>query len=115
MPKQVLTLESLSALDNGKIPAAFNEHMQRVLRDLEERTLDDRARKITLEVELAPEGDDTVNVAFNIKSSMPDHKSKRYNMLMKHTGGQKMGLLFDPVSDDDVKQATLDLATLKVG
>lgn len=115
MPKQVLTLESLSALDHGKIPAAFNDHMQRVLRDVEDRRLDDRARTITIKCEVKPESEDTVNVAFNITSSVPDHRSREYNMLLKNVGGAKRGLLFNPESDDDVQQGTLDEATRKIG
>lgn len=58
MAVQQLTLESVIALDGGRVPVAFNQAVARAVRDLEDRPNDDKARKITLELSLAPICDD---------------------------------------------------------
>ncbi len=111
MGKVKLKLSSLEELDMGKVEKMFEGHVHRVLTDIEDRPGDTTVRKINLEITAIPadaEGD-TVDMEFSVKSSVPIHRSRKYNMRMQHVGG-KRSVVFNPESADDVKQGTLDEA-----
>lgn len=114
--KEVLTLESLTKLDSGKIPAQFDALMQSAIRDVQDRPADRKPRRVCLMIDVSPSDadGDTAAFSFSMKSTVPAHKSRSYEAVIKNVGGAKVGLLFNAESPDDVDQLTLDEAAKKV-
>jgi len=99
-----LSFESFKDLDNGKVPAAFNLHLSRILEDLKNRPFDDSDRKIVLTVSAKPEMDEAgmlsgTRIQCHVKSSVPQHKSKVYQLDMRQKRGQPTAV-FSEVSND---------------
>lgn len=80
------TLENLRLLDFGKIGAAFQVELERVVKDCMDRPGDDHAREVTIKFRIAPteEGGitncDTVSVECEISSAVPKRRTKVYEM-----------------------------------
>lgn len=105
---RALTLENLEHLDFGKVDVAFQQHIKRVALDCLDRPVDDKARIVTMKVSVkpVPETDGTCDhVALQIKlsSSVPDHKTKVYDLLVKRSGQ----LLFSEDSPENAAQSTI--------
>lgn len=110
--RRELKLENLIHMDGGRIAVAFDQALARLARDLEDRPGDDRARKVSLELELKPEIDtdgqyDDAKVQAQIKESIPNRKSKVID-LQPVRGGK---LAFNDMSEDDARQHTFDELT----
>jgi len=106
---QKFDLPSLRDLDNGRVSEAFLHAMRRCEYDCKDRPATPDARKVTLTCELVPvctpAGElESVDVTFQIKDSVPVRRSARYNMKAVEGGG----LLFNDLSPDDIRQATID-------
>jgi len=86
MGMQELTLETLGEVDHGKIAAAFNLLLQRVMLDCFDRPGDDKARSVELRLLVSPMADpntgafDGCQVQFKLKSSVPPLQSKLLSM-----------------------------------
>jgi len=101
-----LSFASLKDLDNGKIPAAFDVHLQKCLLDLQYRPADDKPRTITMTVKIHPEMEEGENgglagvlMQAQVKSKMPEHKSKVYQMDVRKKKGQPQAV-FSEISND---------------
>lgn len=109
MALEKFSLATIGEMDGGRIRAAFEQALRRVETDLKDRPGVKTKRKVELHMELTPVIDagelDSVNVRFQIKDNVPKRESQAYNM--KAVPG---GLLFNDLSPDDVRQATLDMA-----
>lgn len=109
MALEKFTLATLAEMDGGRIKLAFEQAMKRCEDDCKDRPSVKTARKINLIVTLepVPDGNDleSVNVQFKITDSVPKRESKTYNM-----SAARGGLLYNDVSPENVKQATLDMA-----
>jgi hypothetical protein len=97
-------------MDGGRIKEAFQQAFKRCQTDCADRPGVEEARKVTLTVVITPElgesGDlDSCNITFTIKDSLPDRKSKAYNMTATANGKD---LLFNEISPDDARQLTVD-------
>lgn len=108
MALELFTVESLATMDGGRIKVAMEAALARLVADCRDRPADDRARKLTLTIALAPVSDDggqlsELQVTFDIGESIPKMRSKAYSM-----GAARGGLLFNDLSHDDVRQGTLD-------
>ena len=110
MAVHALTLAALMEdLDGGRIHEAFAQELKRVVMDCDDRPGDKKPRKVLLQLDIAPIIDehgnlDSVAGAFQIKSTVPQRKSKVYSFGVRQ-GGQ---LVFNDLSDDNINQRTLD-------
>lgn len=110
--KTKLSLDSLKELDMGKVEKVFQHHLTRVLADIDDRPADKTARRVLLEIQAVPadaEGD-TVDMEFSVKSSVPIHRSRKYNMVVRHESGKRTAV-FNTEEAENVHQGTLDEAT----
>ncbi len=107
------SLSDLQSLDNGRIEVAFQQALQRVLHDCEDRPGAGDARKVVLQVEVVPVCDEDgmladTKVAFQVKDTVPTRKSRVYSMDIRKVGGNKRQLIFNDLSDDNIDQKTID-------
>ena len=108
MARKELTLDNLKDLDFGKIGEAFNQEIQRVVRDCNDRPGDKRARKVAIEFAVVPvlgEGGDCEEclVEAQITSAVPKRRTKVYTMLPNRNGQ----LAFHPELPDEPDGQTL--------
>lgn len=108
MSLEKLTFESLADLDNGRVRAAFDHALSEVQRDLADRPVDKRPRKVTLTLELKPVPAETgelhsAQVSAHLDYKIPKRRTRDYDM--RSIGG---GLVFNEMSPDDVRQTTID-------
>jgi hypothetical protein len=101
-------LATLATLDGGRVGAAFDLALRRVIDDLNSRPNDDRARKLSLTVVLQPVADEKgdlvdTQVQFLVADNLPKRQSKVYSMSAE--GGE---LWFNELSPDNVRQMTID-------
>ncbi|MEZ6097271.1 MAG: hypothetical protein R3C03_24110 [Pirellulaceae bacterium] len=108
-----LTFETIMKnLDGGRVAMAFQQHVQRVVQDCENRPGDDKERKVTLEFKCYPIADDhgtceEVKGKFHVTSTVPKQRSKEYSFGVRKS--QKgLQLVFNDLSDGDIKQGTFD-------
>lgn len=104
-------LTTIKDLDYGVINAAFKAHLARVVKDCEDRPLDDKARTVVIKFILKPNIDkeggtgevDGVMVQTELYSDIPTHRTREYQMLATQDGGLK----FNPDLPAEPKNATL--------
>jgi hypothetical protein len=105
-----LTLETLkNDLAGGRVGEAFALELKRCVTDCEDRPGDDKARKVTLEIELKPATDEKgfcENVWGQVKvtSAVPKRKTKPISFGVRR-GGM---LVFNDLSEDDFRQKTIE-------
>lgn len=103
-----LKLERLAEIDDGRIAAAFDDEIGKIVEDLNDRPGDKTARSVTVKLSFVPHAPggavDDVSVDFEITSKIPKKRSKTYSMAVHGT----RRLVFNDVSTDDVRQGTLD-------
>ncbi len=108
MPVMQLSLESIKDLDDGRVSVAFMHELKRAVADCQDRPGDKNSRTVTLEVKLEPVIDEggqceEVKGEFQIKSKVPQRKSKTFSF-----GVRRGGILVHNVdSPDDIDQKTL--------
>lgn len=92
-----LNLQNMVLLDFGKIPAAFDLEMVRVVQDCMDRPLDDKARKVAIVFTVKPKSEavstgtgqvdcDRVTVEAEIQSTVPKRRTQIYEMTPKNDG-----------------------------
>jgi len=106
-----LNLQSLASIDEGRVDKAFARHLKRAIQDCEDRPGDKKPRKITVTALVSPimlqDGAvSNVSVECEISSTVPKHVSRLVECTVKH-GGRA---LFNDLSEDDIKQRTIDEA-----
>lgn len=112
MTLKKLDLSSIRDLDVGRVEKAFQIHLGRAVQDCEDRPSDDRARTITIQLQLKPLkeviDDKYIECAgatgiCKISSSIPDYQTSKLDF-----GVRKGGMLvFSEDSPGDHKQNTL--------
>jgi hypothetical protein len=107
--KTKLTLGSIKDLDNGRLNEAFRQELAHVVRDCNDRSNDQTARKVSLVFSVTPKDDagEAVDVELEIKSTVPPRRSRPFEMAVDMRGGAG-DLIFNDASPDNVKQRTLD-------
>lgn len=111
MAVEKFKLSILDSIDGGRIRASFEQHMQRLQADCRDRPSLTDKRTLTLTLSFTPVADpeardmESCDVRFELKSTVPVHRSKTYNM--KSTPA---GLLYNELSPNDIHQRTLDEA-----
>ncbi len=112
MAMHEFSLESLIELDGGRVPVAFNQAVQRLIKDCEDRPNDKAARKALVELSLSPVCDDHGNLdevkgSFKVKDTVPSRETKEYSFGVRKSSKGPM-LVFNDLSDDNVNQKTID-------
>jgi len=102
-----LSIQSLDELDNGIVALQFLRHLQRAANDCLDRPGDKTTRKVTLEFSFSPVCDqsgtaDTAACVAEIKSKIPVHRSKTYEM-----GLSKAGFTFNRDVPENLNQSVL--------
>ncbi len=101
-----LGLDALMLLDKGVLAVVFEREVAHVVRDCDDRPLDDRPRKISIEFSFIPVVDksgtgtvglESVVVDAQIQSSLPKRRSKQFHM----TAHQDGSLSFHPELPED--------------
>lgn len=110
MALEKFSLSALAAMDGGRLQVAFQQALDRLRYDCEDRPSIKGARKVNLCVSLTPVATDSgelesVDVDIDIAERMPKRSSKSFNM--QAVAG---GLVFNELSPDEVRQKTLDMA-----
>lgn len=92
-----LTMENLKDLDDGLLAAAFEANVREVVRDLNDRPVDDRARKVTITLTFVPEhmGNDLdrVKLEHKVVASIPGREGRECVLTPKRIG-RELTLLF---------------------
>lgn len=102
-----LSIQSLVDLDSGIVAEQVERHLRRVAQDCMDRPGDKSPRKTTLEFSFSPVCDqqgnaETVNCEVEIKSKVPVHRSKTYEM-----GLTKAGFIFNRDVPESLDQGVL--------
>lgn len=106
MALEVFNLLAAAHIDNGRLNVAIEQELKRCTDDCIDRPMVRAARTITLQFVITPcEDGDTVDVDFRIHGKLPKRQSRSFNMQPAQGG-----LLFNELSPEAVKQATLDMA-----
>lgn len=91
MALEQLTIHTLGNLDDAKTGVAFATHLKRAADDCYDRPVDNRPRKVTIQIELVPvpeaNGDcGEVNADVKITSTIPPHQTKTLSLGLRHNG-----------------------------
>jgi len=116
------SLESLVHLDGGKAAIAFRRAVEDCVRDCQDRPLDEKPRKITLELALEPIADEDpefensyraagVDAVFKIKTTLPQRQTKPYSFGIDSQGR----MFFSKASPDNVNQTTFEDVDTQTG
>ncbi len=109
-----LGYKSIGDMENGKIGVAFDNELKRVVADLNDRPGLKKPRKVMLQITFMPVGDqgvvDSVNFGVQIKSNVPEKKSKVYSAGISGVDT----LVVNEDSPDNWRQGTLNLGTGEV-
>lgn len=105
MSIQNLTLAHIEEIDGGKVAIAFEVELLHVIKDMLDRPADGRPRKVSLNLELKPQCDDSgtladVQVAFDLASSVPNRRTNPYNMRARLIRGGAAQLVFQSETND---------------
>lgn len=105
-----LTLQTMKdILEGGRVGAAFEMELKRVVMDCEDRPGDLKPRKVTIELVIEPYSDqsgvcENVWGRINVGSSVPKRKTKPISFGVRR-GGM---LVFNDLSESDVTQLTIE-------
>lgn len=105
-----LTLSTLKdELEGGRVGAAFDLELKRIVQDCEDRPGDDKPRKVTIELTIEPVKDESgfceqVWGRVHVSSSVPKRKTKPISFGVRR-GGM---LVFNDLSEDDINQMTIE-------
>lgn len=98
-----LTLEQLFNLDDGLLAAAFDANMANVIRDMNDRPNDDRARKVVVTLTFKPEahqGDlDRVKLEHKVTATIPSQEGRECTLIPKRLG-KELFLVFPTIGTD---------------
>lgn len=111
MARKQFTIQEVAELDDGRIALMINKNLRIATEDCSNRPGVKKARKVAVVFEITPVIDESgmcteVDIEFVSASSLPKSRSKTVNMAVQPKGE----LLFNPASEDDVHQHTLDEA-----
>lgn len=98
-------------IDSGRIKAALDLELQKMIEDCEDRPLVTKDRVVTLKIKLKPVCNDTtmesVDVSCEINGKVPVRATNAYNMRARKRAGH-WSLVYNDLSKDNVNQRTLD-------
>ncbi len=111
MAKQQLSLATLQQVDNGKINAAFDHELKRIIEDCHDRPAMDKPRKLVLEVSVTPNQStdsdqvycSSVAMQIRVDAKIPGRRTKVYTMETKPSGTA----FFNADAPEDPNQMTI--------
>lgn len=108
MPLKKLGLDTLKDLDMGKAYQAFALHLDRIARDCMDRPGDDKARQVTMQIDMKPVLDEDgscseVKAQIQVRSKVPTHRTKVYSFGLHHNGH----LSFNEDDPSDISSPTM--------
>jgi hypothetical protein len=110
MSTSQLLLENLKDLDDGLLAAAFDANIRDVIRDLNDRPVDDRSRTVTMTLTFTPTymGNDldAVKLEHKVTSKIPGREGRECTLTPKRLG-KDVALLFAS-NGTDARQPHLD-------
>lgn len=110
MSVKEIQLGNLAELDDGLLAAAFAANIREVVHDLNDRPVDDRARKVTIELSFTPDhqgGDlDRVKLEHKVKATIPSREGRECILTPKRLG-KDLTLMF-ATAGTDARQPSLD-------
>ena len=105
-----LALENLKDLDDGLLAASVDANIREVIRDLVDRPVDDRARKVVITLTFTPEhmGNDLdrVKLDHKVTASIPGREGREC-VLTPRRFGKDLQLMF-ATAGTDARQPQLD-------
>ncbi len=110
MKRDLKRLGDLEALENGAIGEVFTMKLGQLMADVVDRPALEKARKLTVELELTPVSDNSGNLtevraAVQVKTTSPAQRTAEVSMKW---GAKRGALVWNDESPDDVRQGTLD-------
>lgn len=107
--QEKMTLETLVAMDGGRIAQAFNREVERLTSDCDDRPALKKARKLTLTITLLPvptdDGNlDSVFFGVAIDAKAPKKESKVYSAV-----ATKDGLVYNEQAPENARQQTIPM------
>lgn len=110
MSVSILKLENMKDLDDGLLAAAVDANIRDVIRDLSDRPVDDRARKVVITLTFTPEnlgGDlDRVKLEHKVTTAIPGREGREC-VLTPRKIGNNLALQFANTGTD-ARQPHLD-------
>jgi hypothetical protein len=108
MARKMFSLSELRNLDFGKMDAAFQRELAKIIDDIVDRPEDDRPRRLLLRLAIIPEEItagtiETVTAGFEVAAYLPTRRSRPYSMRVT-----KNGLIFNSEAPENPDQMTLD-------
>lgn len=98
-------------IDSGRIKAALDLELQKMIEDCEDRPLVNKDRVVTLKIKLRPVCNDTsmesVDVSCEINGKAPPRATNAYNMRARKRAG-RWSLVYNDLSKGNVNQLTID-------
>jgi hypothetical protein len=107
---QKLSCETLPSIGEGRFAKCVDHALEQVEIDCKERPNELKPRKVVVTIVVTPtsavgEELETVDVAFDVKHSIPMMRTRPYSML---ASARKPGLFFQEMSPDDPKQTSFE-------
>lgn len=109
MALQQFKTASLATLDGGRIAAALERELKQAVQDCRDRPAEKKARKVTLQIEIAPEVVDntadlcTIGLQCQIQARFPSRASRTYSMDVQKNGN----LVFNADAPENPAQKTI--------
>lgn len=108
MAVEKFNLKSLAEIDDGRLRKAWEQALNRARLDCEDRPSVEKARTVTLTIELVPVREPggslhSVDASFRVRDKLPEIQSPAYSLR-----AGRGGLFYNELSLDDVNQMTLD-------
>lgn len=109
--QEKFTLGNLPLIDNGLIAEAFDREMKRLVKDCDERPLEEKPRVLMLSVKITPKPEtsgrgiicDEVVVEFELTGKTPLQRTRLYTMKPKQDGS----IMFHPDLESDPEGQTI--------
>lgn len=115
MAKLTLTLETLGELDGGRARAIINSAISRAVADLDDRGMDLKPRKATIELTLLKDKHDRVVIDVQATAKLPSYQTAPTIANPANLPGGEIGLQFQGDAPDNPDQQTFEFPPPKQG
>lgn len=102
-------IQQVGELDNGRVAGFINKAIRTCAEDATTRPGIDKPRRVMVAIDITPVIDEhgaatEIDMDFEIGTKLPRSRTKTVNMKAQNDGA----LLFNDLSQDDVRQTTID-------
>lgn len=113
----MLSGNTLADLDHGRAGEAIDRALAQAVRDCFDRPTDERARKVTVQIDITPIADihgdavscEGANGVYKVRLRQPDWESGKLNFGVRKGGRHGAMLVFSPDSPQNHRQTLLPL------